>query len=929
MTAQSVPGTSDSAVDVPDRAVPPRSGTKAPQGESEGPSNGRAPASPAGVTRGRIAPSLWHSCRIYLLVGLAIRLLLAPWTAQPHDVAVWYQESARGLLNISLYSHTGFTYPPIWAYPLRAIGIVGRWIGLAPSDLAAHQNGLNALTAQLHTWSSPYVTTPGFNLAFKAVLFAFDLGTAWLIWRATLRLTSNPVLARRAFVLWWLSPLVIFESAVHGSFDTMVAFFALGSVVAIFERRFATAGAAVALGILTKVVPVFLLPLLVAAIVFPLGGPFIGKTKEVTSNVARFIGGGAAAAFVAVLPLLASGQFGSMVSQVSIRSSGAGGVGGLGLFGITTATQWNSLRTFLMNNFVGKHNTAVDIVVALVIAVAWPWWRRHWGAGALLFGAALAIAVPVWIQNRAQPQYLLWFLPFFCILAAPWVLSRLAVWTVGAGTVIFELGVLGPLTFLGPLAVSTGWLSIHSIVSGTQWLITTPGIVGPDRETDFSIAAWAIVTAAMGVLVASLGVRLHQTAIESNDRRSIAGSSGLTAELRRPALRKAARPVTTAAIVLALVGVIVTMAIGATGRIGAGTTMTVSHVSSDSHSPAVDVKIPTAPAPVRVVAFSSAQPVSTSNVFVYQDDRYPSDGATPSDTTSLVRDLQALLNPSTNPVTTVNASGLASLLKNTATADRRTVVLASGTLPSTVWTTKNNLLAPWIGAGGTVIWAGASPGLYSVGPAPTIVKAPPVFAGQKANAKPTTYFGCGKPPGSSHGRVIKGPVFYPGIEQIPPTRSAALLDLTFPLPAAAPRGSGGCVGRRPTPLATALEISYPDVNGGPTLGQIAMDHGLALGYLVGNRSSVSWLPAGSRGGGTLLFAGKLEPSTMASDINQILRTGILRTVSPTSWVTLSSGQATRIVVHGVPATARWLQVAGFEQSLNGTFFQQTARSLPR
>lgn len=863
----------------------------------------------------------WKTCWLLVATGLAIRLLLAPFTSTPPDVAVWYREAAHGLLGVPTYVRAGFSYPPVWAFPLQAIGAVSRWVALAPQDLGTHNTTLAVLDAQLPSFGSSVVTTPGFNVAFKLILFCFDLGTGWLVWRCTLRLTSDTRLARRAFALWWLSPLVIFESAVHGSFDTMAAFFVMATLLARIEGRFATCGIALALGVFTKAIPVFLVPLLVVSTLVPLPRE---PQRPVLVNLLRLLGGALVATVIVALPSAASGQLTRMVQGVVSGRSGPSGTGGIGLFGAVNATAFRGLKDLAQDHgtALSVARTVIDAGTALGVAALWPRWRRRFGERALLLAGALALAVPVFVQPRAQPQYLLWFLPPLCVLGAASWWSVGGIVGAGVADTAFELAVLSPLGFLAPLAQSTGAISMHSVTSATRWLYDAPGVIGPSRGADAEFLAWMALTLSM--LCAWAGVA---AVLRSEVSRGV--------EPARDA--RAGPPSSPSAVAVAAAGVLMALVVGSAGAIGTSTALHVTPSHLHQTGGRIRVTVLRAPAPVRLTAFASSRVsgAQRSAVLVYRDDRYPTAASSPSDLSELEDDLKANLGaPSGRAITTMDAQGLARTLRDTAAAPARVIVAATGTLPQSVWSQTVDLVTPWIRAGGILVWAGATPGLYSVGPAPSLAKSPAVTVPLRGHPAPApTSFGCGTPPKAV--KVVKGPVFYPDVTVLTPARSAAILGTSVALPAATPPGSGGCMATRPTSFGAALEIRYLDVSDAPTVTQLAAAGGLALGSLTGHPgtardkgtalSSVSWLPSG--GGGTVLFAGKLEPRVVAADITQILRSDVVRAVTPAVAADARAGETAPLRIAPAPPAARRVVVVGFDASLNDSFFERRSITL--
>src|SRR5207253_10838628 len=103
------------------------------------------------------------------------------------------------------------------------------------------------------------------------VLVAFALATALLLRGAVFRLCgrggTGRRAARRAFILWWLNPFVIFAVSAHGAADVIIAFSILLTIVLMLDGRDMSAGAAFAFGVLSKISPIFIGPVIVVSIV--------------------------------------------------------------------------------------------------------------------------------------------------------------------------------------------------------------------------------------------------------------------------------------------------------------------------------------------------------------------------------------------------------------------------------------------------------------------------------------------------------------------------------------------------------------------------------------------------------------------------------------------------------------------------------------
>src|SRR5439155_10058116 len=124
------------------------------------------------------------------------------------------------------------------------------FFGVENHDLSA--------TSQVVGDFSSIVTSPAYNLIFKGLLFAFDLGVGLTIFGVIWFTTNDVRRSKLAFALWFLNPFVIYQSAVHGAADNLVGFSVISVAVFILAGRPFWAGGAWVLGIMTKIVPLFL-----------------------------------------------------------------------------------------------------------------------------------------------------------------------------------------------------------------------------------------------------------------------------------------------------------------------------------------------------------------------------------------------------------------------------------------------------------------------------------------------------------------------------------------------------------------------------------------------------------------------------------------------------------------------------------------------
>ena len=101
----------------------------------------------------------FRTCRVTLLVGIALRLAVAPFTSISVDMGVWATSVIHGIEGINLYSRPGFSYPPLWGYLLHAGGYLARLAGVAPESVARSPASWSVLAIRDGQLSS-LVTTP-------------------------------------------------------------------------------------------------------------------------------------------------------------------------------------------------------------------------------------------------------------------------------------------------------------------------------------------------------------------------------------------------------------------------------------------------------------------------------------------------------------------------------------------------------------------------------------------------------------------------------------------------------------------------------------------------------------------------------------------------------------------------------------------------
>lgn len=636
------------------------------------------------------------------MVGVLLRLFLAPFTSWVHDDSSWWWATTGGIQHILLYRRLGFPYPPVWGYLLQSVGWVLRELGATPTALGT--TNLRVEPIDVSDQFSLIITAPLFNLVFKSILFLFDLGTALLLHHLTLRLTSDARRARLAFCLWFLNPFVIYETAVFGAFDVIVAFTVLASLVLLLNRRVGWAGALLALAVLTKLSPVMLVPLFVAFIAT--GCLDLGMDARRATR--RFLLGAGGACVVVLVPTVLTHQLSIGLHAVLARTNDTPAFGGISIFGLLSFRGTQFIGEWLRGQ--GQLSNAVLLLqVASSVAIAFSAVRmaKRNPVFTLIGSTGLVLAAVVLLGPVANSQYELWFLPEIIILIAVWRRGQVPLALTSIAGLVYVNVVAGPLAVLYPLAQFTGILNVSTLTSiQASWLRTgtafwsvsgsTINFVGP-------LSVMAVVAVAVllrDVLWRPKPRRSHRFLFVSTppfNRRLVVATSAMLAALLVGELVVAASPSQAQAWVAVSLH---TTAAPAPAR-GSGQRPTTVDATTIVRPGASLAKISLAALPVTTA-------VAVRSVDVYLDQSYPVVETSPQTMRGVWDQLsgQLRLVGYHGSVRAVDASQLETVLDNTADARSTAIVDMSGILPDMVFSTHHDLVKPWIEGGGTLFWGG-------------------------------------------------------------------------------------------------------------------------------------------------------------------------------------------------------------------------------
>jgi hypothetical protein len=197
----------------------------------------------------KLSPSGRKFITIFL-VGLAIRLVLAPITAHGdlgHSAftAHWTVDLGQNIYDKEFPGSLGFNFPPLWLFTISGIYLLWETI------------------FKPHTLVTDAISISDKSLIFllKIPLILADVFIMFIIF-AILRKRIGEDKALVASTLWFLNPFVIFIDSIWGQFDVLATLCTVLSLYYFSEKRFWRSAIWLGIGAAWKTYPLLLIPFL-------------------------------------------------------------------------------------------------------------------------------------------------------------------------------------------------------------------------------------------------------------------------------------------------------------------------------------------------------------------------------------------------------------------------------------------------------------------------------------------------------------------------------------------------------------------------------------------------------------------------------------------------------------------------------------------
>ena len=321
------------------------------------------------------------SVRAIILLGLALRLLFLPQTPTLSDDYHRYLWDGQ----VQMAGINPYRYPPADPH------LDG--VPYAERALINHQdvNTIYPASAQLLFWGMAGAGARSF-IALKLVLGAFELSTAWLVWRLA------GAWRNRALAVYLLNPLVIQETWSSAHVEAAAVCLAVLAAVLLARRRDLLAGVALGLAAGVKLTPAVLL---IPAV--------IGRRARPLPLLAGF----AAGFTLPYVPYVLTGAVLGSLSRTDAtpRSNDAGFallslVLPYGAARVVAAALFVAGAVLVSRRLSGRERTAAAFawtatLFLLLLPVVYPW---YW-LTAVAFGAAGQVRLPTLLGLFSPASY--------------------------------------------------------------------------------------------------------------------------------------------------------------------------------------------------------------------------------------------------------------------------------------------------------------------------------------------------------------------------------------------------------------------------------------------------------------------------------------------------------------------------------------------
>ena len=399
-----------------------------------------------------VVPVVKHPIFLIIFIGLFIRLVLMPLFTYDFDVSFWATTIQNAQSGDGLYNMPGYYYSPVWGYILGVVSSIGN-IFFDLSTMGVHFDQLVPLETMWMDQHTAAPTTIWFNVMIKIPLIICDLLVGILIYYLIKERTKDLKKAQMGFAFWFLCPLTIFISSVHGTFDVFSAFFMLLTVFMLYKNHYFLAGASFSAAVLTKWFPAMAIFLLVAYIL----AKYKDDRDKMVKSLVSAIAGTSLALLILMIPMIMEGTVQESLSFI------------FGRLNVVTSSG-DSLKEVLTS--IGMFVVTViaqPLIVGICAFIAYKLYRTDRDKLDDRFFTFMLLTMTIILCWGPSPQYLLILLPFlimYVLITDRKYMTPLVIISIGATIFAFSFTTFSILMSLGAY---TDIISLDTVIGLMEW----------------------------------------------------------------------------------------------------------------------------------------------------------------------------------------------------------------------------------------------------------------------------------------------------------------------------------------------------------------------------------------------------------------------------------------------------------------------------
>lgn len=429
----------------------------------------------------KITDTYKHPLFYVAILGIFFRYAIGLYSTWSADEEFWYRTSLSTLYGTGLYERMYFAYPPVWGFILSIFVKLGA-LFFDPANFMRIIPALGSL--ELKTGMiSRMITSPSFNFLFKTPLFISDFLVGYILFRFVYDQTGNANNARAAFIVWFFNPLLLFAGAVHGMFDVIATLFVLLAVISTYNKNYFWAGATLALGVLTKLFPIYFAPLLLGIIISASYNINIYDTKyyNIYNNVffkikrsmlacLKFFMGAGLSVLIIFLPLIINGSIANLEGIFRRTETGLV-VGGISPWFIVNIPKFNWIANWAYSNpaIVLLYSNFIEFSLLFGLGITAIFLGYKNQLKSLFYGSVATLSIVYLTAPIVNPQYLIWIIPFLTIVSMIFESRYKHIITIITFSgLLFYFSLVGTWHLLLPMAIYSQYISMESIISATD-----------------------------------------------------------------------------------------------------------------------------------------------------------------------------------------------------------------------------------------------------------------------------------------------------------------------------------------------------------------------------------------------------------------------------------------------------------------------------